>query len=178
VPVDLRELSGELDQVVAGMNGTLEELREFARGIHPAILAEGGLAKALKVLARRSAVPVELDIRTIDRLPKSVEVGAYYFVSEALANAAKHADASVATVHVDVDDRVLQVSVRDDGTGGADLTGGSGLLGLKDRVEALGGQFSFESPRGAGTCLDLELPLTTDAVPAGSPAQTPPTGRR
>ena len=159
VPPELTELARELDGVTVGLERTLGELREFARGIHPAILAEGGLAPALKVLARRCAVPAEPRVRLEGRLPERVEVCAYYVVSEALANAAKHALASTAVVDVEVAEDVLRVSVRDDGIGGARFTPGSGLVGLKDRVEALGGRIRLDSPPGAGTALEAELPM-------------------
>ena len=159
VPPELDDVSAQLDRVAAGLASALDELREFARGIHPAILAEGGLGPALRALARRSEVPVELDVRTTRRLPAPIEVAAYYVVSEALTNAAKHADASVVAVDVEEAEGGLRISVRDDGVGGADLAGGSGLLGLKDRVEALGGRVSVESPRGVGTSIQVELPL-------------------
>jgi signal transduction histidine kinase len=160
VPPELDALAAELDGVAAGLNDAIDDLREFARGIHPAILAEGGLAAALSTLARRSAVAVALDVRMRERLPEPIEVGAYYVVSEALANAAKHAEASSAVVDVEAHDGVLRIAVRDDGVGGADFAHGSGLVGLKDRVEALGGRISLESPRGAGTCVEVELPVT------------------
>jgi signal transduction histidine kinase len=121
-------------------------------------LAEGGLGPALKTLANRSPIPVELDVRIQGRLPEPAEVTAYYSVSEALTNAAKHAKASI---HVSADGRggTLIVVVRDDGVGGADPSGGSGLLGLKDRAEAIGGRISAQSPHGDGTMLRVELPL-------------------
>jgi signal transduction histidine kinase len=144
---------------VERLTSVLEELREIARGIHPAVLAEGGLAPALKGLARRSVVPVELDLRAGRGLPERVEVAAYYVVSEALTNAAKYAHASLVHVAVDVRDPMLQVAVRDDGDGGADPARGSGLLGLKDRVEAIGGTMWLQSPPGEGTSLEVELPL-------------------
>jgi signal transduction histidine kinase/CHASE3 domain sensor protein len=159
VPPELVELRAELDRVAAGLVRAQDELREYARGIHPAILAEGGLRSALRTLARRSTVPVELDVRAERRLPERIEVGAYYVVSEALANAAKHANASRVAVEVEAADGALRVSVRDDGDGGADFTRGSGLVGLKDRVEALGGRISVESARGEGTAIAVELPL-------------------
>jgi signal transduction histidine kinase len=135
-----------------------EELREFAHGVHPAVLTEAGLAPAFKTLARRSPVPVQLDVRTTARLPEHVEVTAYYVVSEALANAAKHASASAITVDVEAIGGVLSVSVRDNGGGGADLSGGTGLIGLKDRVEAIGGKLTLRSSPGRGTSLVVELP--------------------
>jgi signal transduction histidine kinase len=145
--------------VAEGLAEALEELQEISRGIHPAILTDGGLGSALKTLARRSAVPVELDVRTETRLPEPVEVAAYYIVSEALTNTAKHARASVVRVAVDVHDGVLELSVRDDGSGGADPVRGSGLIGLTDRVDALGGTIDVASPAGRGTTLRVTLPL-------------------
>ncbi|MDX6248053.1 MAG: hypothetical protein QOF10_1413, partial [Kribbellaceae bacterium] len=110
-------------------------------------------------LARRSAVPVELDVSVQQRLAERVEVAAYYVVSEALANAAKHAHASVAQVRVDAVDGILALRIRDDGVGGADPARGSGLIGLTDRVEALGGKIAVASPAGEGTSLHVELPV-------------------
>jgi signal transduction histidine kinase len=159
VPPELGELASELSRVAEGLTSALDNLREIAHGVHPAILAEGGLGPALKTLARRSPLPVELDVRAHARLPERVEVAAYYVVSETLTNAAKHAHASIVRVDVDVVERVLHLSVRDDGHGGADPSRGSGLVGLKDRVEALGGTISVQSPLGAGTSVDVELPL-------------------
>jgi signal transduction histidine kinase len=159
VPPELSELEGELSHVVDGLARLHEELREIARGIHPAILAEGGLERALKTLARRSSVPVELDARARERLPERVEVAAYYIVAEALTNAAKHADASVVRIDVEATHDALRLSVSDDGGGGADPTRGSGLVGLKDRVQTLGGTITVQSPSGAGTSLHVELPL-------------------
>jgi signal transduction histidine kinase len=160
-PPEAAELARQVGDVAAGLADALEELREIARGIHPAILAHGGLRPALKTLARRSPVPVDLQVHTVQRLPEPVEVSAYYVVTEALTNAAKHARASAVTVTVEADaaDAVLRVAVRDDGTGGADFTRGTGLAGLRDRVEALGGRILLHSPRGAGTTLRAELPL-------------------
>jgi signal transduction histidine kinase len=162
VPRGLDELEAHLRHAVAEANGAADELREIARGIHPAILVEGGLPPALRTLARRTPLPVELDIRTEGRLPEPVEVSAYYVVAEALTNAAKHARASRVTVTAEADPArdVLRITVRDDGTGGAELTRGTGLVGLKDRVEAIGGRVLVDSPRGAGTRLSAELPLT------------------
>ncbi len=163
-PPGAGELVARLDSLVNEVTGTLDELRELARGIHPVVLAEGGVTAALEVLARRSAVPVELDVRVAGRLPEQIEVAAYYVVAEALTNAAKHAQASTVTVTVDTAraDRsdLLQVEVHDDGRGGAELALGTGLLGLKDRVEALGGAITVESPRGKGTTLRVTLPIT------------------
>jgi signal transduction histidine kinase len=161
VPPELGELGAHLDRAVAEATGALDDLRELARGIHPAILADGGLRPALRTLARRSAVPVSLAIRTDSRLPEHVEISAYYVVAEALTNAAKHARATAVTVEAEVTGDVLHLTIRDDGAGGADLNGGTGLAGLRDRVEALGGRIVLHSPRGAGTSLRAEVPLTT-----------------
>jgi signal transduction histidine kinase len=160
VPREADELKAQLDSVAGELTGVLEELREIARGLHPAALAEGGLRAALKTLARRSAVPVRLDIRVDGRLPEPIELAAYYVVAEALTNTAKHACASVVDVQAETGGGLLHVRVRDDGRGGADVTGGSGLVGLTDRMEALGGRLSLSSPPGAGTTVDIELPIT------------------
>jgi signal transduction histidine kinase len=158
-PPGAGEHAQQLDEVAAGLDDVLGELREIARGLHPAILADGGLRPALKALARRSAVPVDLDIQADRRLPEPVEIAAYYTVAEALTNIAKHARATVADVHLTACEGILQVRIRDDGRGGADFRHGSGLVGLKDRAEALGGHLDLHSPPGAGTTLDITLPL-------------------
>jgi signal transduction histidine kinase len=159
-PPEAVELAAQLDDMLTEMTSALDELRELARGIHPAILAERGLPQALKTLARRSAVPVELDVRADRRLPEPIEIAAYYLVAEALTNVAKHAHASTVHVEVDIaDSDVLRIRVRDDGRGGANLADGSGLVGLQDRVEALGGRFRVHSATGAGTTVQAELPL-------------------
>ncbi|WP_432969114.1 AAA family ATPase [Dactylosporangium sp. CA-233914] len=162
LPPELDALSAQLNHAVATATDALDELREIARGIHPAILTDGGLRPALRALARRCPIPVHLDLRTGARVSEHVEVSAYYVVAEALTNVAKHAHASTVTVTVETDpaDTVLHVAVDDDGIGGADFTRGTGLLGLKDRVEALGGRITLHSPHGAGTSLRVELPLT------------------
>jgi signal transduction histidine kinase len=159
VPPELPDLRKQVSGVADGLESLLEELREISRGIHPAILSEGGLGSALKSLARRSPIPMELDLRTDARLPEHVEVAAYYVASEALANAAKHASASVAQLALEMRAEGIRLSVRDDGIGGADPAGGTGLVGLKDRVEALGGTVSIESPIGRGTSMVVDLPV-------------------
>ena len=160
VPPELHDLGAQLEHAVAEASGALDELGEIARGIHPAILAAGGLHPALKMLARRFPIPVDLQVNAEARLLEPVEVSAYYVVAEALTNAAKHAGASAVSVDVEVVGEALHVAVRDNGAGGADITGGTGLIGLKDRVEALGGRIFLESPHGAGTTLRAQLPLT------------------
>ena len=159
VPKEMSEHRDELSHIAEGLTTALDGLREIALGLHPAILAEGGLGPALKTLAHRSPIPVELEVQTAGRLPESIEVAAYYVVSETLANAAKHSRASQVQVEVEVRDRALCIAVGDDGVGGADARGGSGLVGLKDRVEAIGGAISLESRQGVGTTLIAELPL-------------------
>jgi signal transduction histidine kinase len=159
VPPELSEFKEQLSHLVAGLAGASEDLQEIARGIHPAILSRGGLAPALKTLARRSTVPVELDLHLDRQLPDSVEVGAYYVVAEALTNAAKHARASQISVHVACGGAVLHLSIHDDGIGGADTANGSGLVGLADRVAALGGQLTISSQPGRGTSLAAKIPL-------------------
>ena len=177
VPPELGQLGADLERVTAGLTNAKEELREYARGIHPAVLTERGLGSALKTLAHRCAIPVELDIRTDDRLPEWIEVAAYYVVSETLTNAAKHANAAKVAVQVEALTGALRISVRDDSCGGADFLGGTGLVGLKDRVEALGGRIWLHSPHGAGTTLRAELPLTnTDAVERRYSPPVSPTG--
>jgi signal transduction histidine kinase len=159
VPKEMSEHRDELSHIAEGLTTALDGLREIALGLHPAILAEGGLGPALKTLAHRSPIPVELEVQTAGRLPESIEVAAYYVVSEALTNAAKHSRASHVDVEVEARDRALCIAVHDDGVGGADATRGSGLLGLKDRAEAIGGTIRLESLQGAGTSLIVELPL-------------------
>jgi signal transduction histidine kinase len=160
VPPELHSFKDQISHLVTGLTGVSEDLQEISRGIHPAILSKGGLGPALKTLARRSAVPVELDVGVDRRLPDSIEVGAYYIVSEALTNAAKHARASVVKVGIETEGANLLLSIRDDGIGGADAAKGSGLIGLTDRVAALGGTLTVISPPGQGTSLQAELPLS------------------
>ncbi|HEX5114615.1 MAG TPA: CHASE3 domain-containing protein [Pseudonocardiaceae bacterium] len=158
VSSDQAELRAQLAAVSDGLAGALDELREVARGIHPAILSEGGLAPALRALARRSAVQVELTEHVPGRCPPAVEIAAYYAVAEALTNVAKHADASRVRLDATEQDDRLVISIGDDGVGGADLAAGSGLIGLTDRIEALGGRIVVTSSPGRGTTLRVELP--------------------
>jgi GAF domain-containing protein len=151
---------GEIARIADGLAAAVDELRELSRGIHPAVLTHGGLAPALKALRRRSPVRVTLDIRFERRLPDQVEAAAYYTVSEALTNAARHASATRVSVAVQMTDGTLQLSIRDDGVGGADPSRGSGLTGLKDRIEALGGQIHIDSAPGSGTHIEVEIPIS------------------
>ncbi|WP_432824950.1 GAF domain-containing protein [Dactylosporangium sp. CA-092794] len=159
LPTEMSQPRASLAAVVTGLAGTLDDVREISRGVHPTILTECGLPAALKTLARRSAVPVKLNMHVDNRLPDAVEAAAYYVVAEALANAAKHAQASMVCVDAILDDGSLRVSVRDDGVGGATLHCGSGLIGLVDRVEAIGGAMTVDSPVGQGTSLRATFPL-------------------
>ena len=159
VPPELAELEGGLARIAERAESVFDHVREISHGIHPAILSEQGLTPALRALARRSAVPVGLDLRTGRRLPDPVEVAAYYAVSEALTNAAKHARASVVYVELDTPNTVVRLAIRDDGIGGAEPARGSGLTGLRDRIEAVGGTFDVTSPAGGGTTLLIEIPV-------------------
>jgi signal transduction histidine kinase len=161
LPSELIQIKEQVSHAATGLDGVLEELRELSRGLHPAILSKGGLTPAIKALGRRSAIPVELDLHVDRSLADQVEVAAYYIVSEALTNVAKHSHASVVTVRADVEDTVLRIAVRDNGNGGADPRQGSGLMGLVDRVEAIGGTLCIDSPVGKGTSLLATIPITT-----------------
>ena len=167
-------LRAQISDVVTGLVGVSDELREIARGIHPAILSRGGLGPTLKTLARRCAVPVELDVAVPRRLPDYVEVAGYYLVAEALTNVAKHAQASLVRLAVKAEDDKLYLSIRDDGVGGADARKGSGLIGLADRVEALGGQIAIASRLGDGTSLVVNIPLGPDGPPGGQSSEPVP----
>ena len=155
----LAAAAGLLAQASEELALGLEELRELARGIHPAILTDRGLAPAVEALATRATLPVEINGLPSERLPEPIEAAAFYVVSESLANVAKYASASRAQVDLARDDGLLVVEVSDDGVGGADFDKGSGLRGLTDRVEALGGRLYVSSERGLGTTVRAELPL-------------------
>jgi signal transduction histidine kinase len=158
LPPGPHRVKDQISCVVTGLAGISEELREISHGIHPAILSKGGLGPALKTLAHRSAVPVELDVSVHRRLGESAEVAAYYVVAEALTNAAKHAQASRVNVSVEAAGSNLRLLIRDDGIGGADPAKGSGIIGLRDRVEALGGEMVISSPPASGTSLSVAIP--------------------
>jgi signal transduction histidine kinase len=158
LPPEQQQAKAELARALCGLNSAMDNLRELSRGIHPTLLASDGLPSALKALARRSPIPVELDLRTSRRMPPVVELAAYYIVSEALTNAAKHAHATVVHVQAATRDDALHLSIHDDGIGSADPRRGTGLTGLQDRVEALGGHFSITSPAGNGTLLRTSIP--------------------
>jgi signal transduction histidine kinase len=159
LPPGLHELRAQLAHTAQDLHDTLLELQELSRGLHPTVLAKGGLAPALRVLVRRTRLPIELDVSVGERLPQAIELTVYYVVSEALTNAAKHASASAVRVGLAADGTAVRLSVRDDGVGGADPSSPSGLLGMRDRVEALGGKLEIQSPVGVGTALLVEIPL-------------------
>jgi signal transduction histidine kinase len=159
VPPHLGELEGELSRVAEGLTAAFYQLREISRGIHPAILSEGGLEPALRALCRRSALPVDLDLNARSRLPEPFEAAVYSVVSEALTNATTHAHASRLMIELTTHGEILRLVVRDDGVGGADPNRGSGLVGLSDRIEALGGTLQIISRPAQGTTLLVDVPL-------------------
>jgi signal transduction histidine kinase len=162
VPPECHDLKGVVSEAVSGLTDVFQELQELSRGIHPAVLSTGGLAAGFKTLARRSTVPVNLELGIERRLPDSVEVAAYYAVAEALTNAAKHSQASEVRVRAHATAETLNVFISDDGIGGADSGKGSGLIGLKDRIEVLGGRMHVASPPGGGTAIDIKIPHNTN----------------
>jgi signal transduction histidine kinase len=165
-PQPVGKIRGELSLLADGLGTALDELRELSHGIHPAILSEAGLGPALEALARRSAVPVELQVNPGPRLGQHIEAAGYYIASEAITNVAKHAQATVIAIRLDGSDGALTLSITDDGIGGADPGRGSGIIGLKDRVEALGGTISVLSPPGHGTTLHIQIPGHSTVTPA------------
>ncbi|MFG2040367.1 DUF4118 domain-containing protein [Dactylosporangium sp. NPDC048998] len=160
------QLRAHMAHAATSLTEVATDLRELARGIHPAVLATGGLVPALKMLARRSAVPVELRVEADRRPPAPVEIAAYYVVSESLTNAARHSGASVVQVEVTTQPDMFRLAIRDDGVGGADPARGSGLTGLWDRVETLGGHMVMTSPPNGGTSLLVTIPTRTGEQPA------------
>jgi signal transduction histidine kinase len=150
-----------LEEARSGLATALQELRELSQGIHPAVLTERGLARALQELVYLAPMPIELDVASDERLPEVVEAAAYYVVAEALANVAKYASAQAVSVTVQRSDGLAVVEVVDDGLGGADPAGGSGLRGLSDRVEALGGTLVLDSRLGSGTLVRAEIPCAS-----------------
>ncbi|HTL41060.1 MAG TPA: GAF domain-containing sensor histidine kinase, partial [Pseudolysinimonas sp.] len=170
ISVELRDLEGALPEsqssqrekaanIADQLIGALDDLRELSRGLHPAILSEGGLGPAIRSLARRSPIPVTLTMTDLPRLADSIEVAAYYVVSEALTNSSKYSKASTVEITIEVTPDGLRVTIADDGVGNADPAKGSGLLGLTDRVDALGGVFALSSPTAKGTTITATLPV-------------------
>jgi len=156
-----------LDEMAHDLEGVLEEIRVFSQGLHPALLSRAGLGPSLRELARRSPIAVDLDIAGVPRLPESIEIAIYYVVSEALANAAKHSAASAVSVALNSDRAWVRCVVTDDGVGGASLSHGSGLIGLVDRIEALDGRITLDSPPDQGTTISVELPLDFQPLDEG-----------
>ena len=157
LPQDAPERA-DLERARGEIASSLHELRQVARGLHPAVVTSHGLDVALEQLAATAPVPVTLNVRIDERLPEALEVAAYYLVSESLANVGKHAHADSARVDVLRQGDLVLVEVADDGVGGADTEQGSGLRGLADRVEALGGRLRVWSPPGGGTRVSAEIP--------------------
>ena len=160
-PENLTELRAMLDRSVETLSQVHTDLRELSRGIHPAILSRGGLAPALKTLARRSPIPVALTADISSRMDESVEVAAYYVVAEALTNTAKYAEATEVDITAHLTEDSVELTVTDNGRGGADPSTGSGLIGLQDRVAAVGGELTIASPPGGGTTLSVHIGLST-----------------
>jgi signal transduction histidine kinase len=156
----------QVDEAIGQLSLAVDELRELAHGIHPAILTDHGLTAALRAMVAKSVVPVDVVSDLSGRLPPPVEVALYFVCSESLANVHKHADPTIATIRLTADDSHVSLAIDDDGRGGAAVRRGGGLEGLLDRVEALGGTFEFESPAGGGTHVQVRLPLPfgTEAV--------------
>jgi PAS domain S-box-containing protein len=172
IPPDLQEARSGLERVQREIEAVLEGVRELSQGLHPALLSQGGLGPSLRALARRSPIQVNLDVVVEKRPPETIETAAYYVVSEALTNAAKHSEATEMSVTVTSAGNALRVTIADNGIGGAEASAGSGLVGLIDRVEALGGRFALDSPLNEGTRISIELPLVAQlaggAVPSAS----------
>jgi signal transduction histidine kinase len=158
VPDGQDEIRSDIRRVAEEVTGVIDELREISRGIYPASLSRGGLASAVRTLARRSPIAIRLDLRTEAPLTEPVQAAGYYVVAEAVTNATKHASASEIQITLEDRDGMLRVAIQDDGVGGADPTRGSGLTGLSDRVEALGGRLEVTSASGAGTLVVAEIP--------------------
>jgi PAS domain S-box-containing protein len=178
-PAGLEDAQSGLERVRQELEAVLEDVRELSHGLHPSLLSQAGLAPSLRALARRSPVPVNLDVSVSERPSETTETAVYYAISEALANAAKHAHASEISVVLTTSKREIRAIVEDDGSGGAEVSAGSGLLGLIDRIEALGGRFDLDSPPGRGTRISIEMPLTAEPisgwrVPDGSRPQDGP----
>ena len=160
------ELARTLETAIGELYAGIEELRELARGIHPAVLSQRGLEPALQSLASRAPLPVDVSAPLGERLPEAVETAAYFAVSEALANVVKHAGAGLVAVDVRIEGGRLEIDVTDDGCGGASLDAGSGLRGLADRVGALDGRVWIESRPAAGTRVHVEIPLARPVLPS------------
>jgi PAS domain S-box-containing protein len=164
IPADQQEAQSGLERNRHELEAVLEDVRELSHGLHPALLSQAGLGPSLRALARRSPIPVKLDFSVSERPSESTETAVYYVISEALANAAKHARASEISVVLTTAGTEIRAIIEDDGSGGAEVSAGSGLVGLIDRVEALGGRFALHSPPGHGTRISIEMPLTAEPI--------------
>jgi PAS domain S-box-containing protein len=164
IPDELADAHSGLERIGVDLESVLEDVRELSRGLHPGLLSQAGLGSSLRALARNSPIPVDLDVNVAERPAESIEIAVYYVVSEALANVAKHAQASEIAVTVASSGGKIGATIEDDGVGGAEASAGSGLIGLIDRIEALGGRFALESPPRVGTRISVELPLTAQPV--------------
>jgi PAS domain S-box-containing protein len=164
IPAELQDTRSGLERSERELEAIVEDVRELSRGLHPALLSRGGLRPSLRALARKSPIKVDLDLNIDKRPAEPIETAVYYVVSEALTNAAKHSHASRISVAVTTVADVLRATIEDDGIGGAEASAGSGLVGLIDRVEALGGRFALDSPPSDGTTISIELPLAIQAV--------------
>jgi PAS domain S-box-containing protein len=171
IPADRQDAQSGLERIRDDLEAVLEDVRELSHGLHPALLSQAGLGRSVQALARKSPIPVKLDISVSERPSESTETAVYYVISEALANAAKHARASEISVLLTTSRSEIRATIEDDGSGGAEASAGSGLVGLIDRVEALGGRFALDSPPGHGTKISIEMPLV--AGPIEGVAQVP-----
>jgi PAS domain S-box-containing protein len=164
IPADQRDAQSGLERITRELEAVLEDVRELSHGLHPPLLSQAGLGSSLRTLARRSPIPVKLDVNVSERPSESTETAVYYAISEALANAAKHARASEVSVVLTTSGSTVRAIIEDDGSGGAEVSAGSGLVGLIDRIEALGGRFALDSPPGHGTRISIEMPLTAEPI--------------
>jgi PAS domain S-box-containing protein len=164
VPPEHEHAHTRLDEVAREIEAVLEDVRELSRGLHPALLSQRGLRPSLRSLARKSPIEVDLRVDIAQRPAETIEVAVYYVASEALTNAAKHSHASRISITVATSGAMLRATIEDDGIGGAEASAGSGLVGLIDRVEALGGRFALDSPQGEGTTITIELPLAAQPI--------------
>jgi PAS domain S-box-containing protein len=164
IPADQQDAQSGLERIGHELEAVLEDVRELSHGLHPALLSQAGLGRSLRALARKSPIPVELEVSVGERPSESTETAVYYVISEALANAAKHSRASRISVALTTSRSEIRATVEDDGSGGAEASAGSGLVGLIDRVEALGGRFALDSPPGHGTRISIEMPLIAETI--------------
>jgi len=182
IPADQQDAQSGLERIRHELEAVLEDVRELSHGLHPALLSQAGLGPSLRELARKSPVPVKLNVSVSERPSESTETAIYYVISEALANAAKHAHASQISVVLTTSGNEIRTIIEDDGSGGAEASAGSGLAGLLDRIEALGGRFALDSPPGHGTRISIEMPLTAEPIDSvarvpGGRRSTPADGR-